>query len=501
MLYVGIDIAKNKHDVTALNVPGKTVLKPLTFSNNKAGFELLDLSLRQLNQDCLIALENTGHYAFNLLNFLHEQGYKVYTYTPLLIKEFAKSLSLRKTKTNKKDAHGIALKLLSDPNREQFQHDNRQVELKILTRHIHRLKKKQSDWKVQYTRCLDIIFPELDKIVGKHSEYTYQLLTRYPNPQKRIEAGFDKLIEIKRLTASKIQDILSVAPRSIGTTSPAREFEIIKHYKRLIDKAETCVNDLMAEFNSVITTVTGIGNRLEAVILAEIRNIHAFDNREQFQHDNRQVELKILTRHIHRLKKKQSDWKVQYTRCLDIIFPELDKIVGKHSEYTYQLLTRYPNPQKRIEAGFDKLIEIKRLTASKIQDILSVAPRSIGTTSPAREFEIIKHYKRLIDKAETCVNDLMAEFNSVITTVTGIENRLGAVILAEIRNIHAFDNPAQLQAFAGLDSSIYQSGQIDLAGRMIKRGSPHLRWALIQAAKACPRFSPAFKAYLKTKLE
>ncbi|CON31766.1 transposase [Streptococcus pneumoniae] len=77
--------------------------------------------------------------------------------------------------------------------------------------------------------------------------------------------------------------------------------------------------------------------------------------------------------------------------------------------------------------------------------------------------ENIKHYKRLIDKAKKCVNDLMAEFNSVITTVTGIENRLGAVILAEIRNIHAFDNPAQLQAFAGLDSSIYQSGQIDLA--------------------------------------
>ncbi|CNZ42624.1 pilin gene inverting-like protein [Streptococcus pneumoniae] len=70
MLYVGIDVAKNKHDVTALNVQGKTVLKPLTFSNNKAGFELLDLSLRQLNQDCLIALEDTGHYAFNLLNFL-----------------------------------------------------------------------------------------------------------------------------------------------------------------------------------------------------------------------------------------------------------------------------------------------------------------------------------------------------------------------------------------------------------------------------------------------
>ncbi|CVM63610.1 pilin gene inverting-like protein [Streptococcus pneumoniae] len=177
MLYVGIDVAKNKHDVTALNVPGKTVLKPLTFSNNKAGFELLDLSLRQLNQDCL-----------------------------------------------------IALKLLSDPNREQFQHDNRQVDLKILARHIHRLKKKQSDWKVQYTRCLDIIFPELDKIVGKHSEYTYQLLTRYPNPQKRIEAGFDKLIEIKRLTASN-----SIAFCRALKSSPNHQIEIRNSLDKTID--------------------------------------------------------------------------------------------------------------------------------------------------------------------------------------------------------------------------------------------------------------------------
>uniref|UniRef100_UPI001D0D1C0D IS110 family transposase n=1 Tax=Streptococcus pneumoniae TaxID=1313 RepID=UPI001D0D1C0D len=330
MLYVGIDVAKNKHDVTALNVPGKTVLKPLTFSNNKAGFELLDLSLRQLNQDCLIALENTGHYAFNLLNFLHEQGYKVYTYTPLLIKEFAKSLSLRKTKTDKKDAHGIALKLLSDPNREQFQHDNRQVELKILARHIHRLKKKQSDWKVQYTRCLDIIFPELDKIVGKHSEYTYQLLNQ------------DCLIALENTGhyAFNLLNFLHEQGYKVYTYNPL----LIKKFAKSLSLRKTKTDKKDAH---------GIALKL----LSD-------PNREQFQHDNRQVELKILARHIHRLKKKQSDWKVQYTRCLDIIFPELDKIVGKHSEYTYQLLTCYPNPQKRLEAGFDKLIEIKRLTAS-----------------------------------------------------------------------------------------------------------------------------------------
>ncbi|VNY25662.1 pilin gene inverting-like protein [Streptococcus pneumoniae] len=115
MLYVGIDIAKNKHDVTALNVQGKTVLKPLTFSNNKAGFELLDLSLRQLNQDCLIALEDTGHYAFNLLNFLHEQGYKVYTYNPLLIKEFAKSYHFARLKRIRKTLMASLLNFFLTP--------------------------------------------------------------------------------------------------------------------------------------------------------------------------------------------------------------------------------------------------------------------------------------------------------------------------------------------------------------------------------------------------
>ncbi|KYA62343.1 transposase [Streptococcus pneumoniae] len=62
----------------------------------------------------------------------------------------------------------------------------------------------------------------MDKIVGKHSEYTYQLLTRYPNPQKRIEAGFDKLIEIKRLTASK-------------KSSPNHQIEIRNSLDKTID--------------------------------------------------------------------------------------------------------------------------------------------------------------------------------------------------------------------------------------------------------------------------
>ncbi len=59
-----------------------------------------------------------------------------------------------------------------------------------------------------------------------------------------LDARFEKLIDIKQLTVPKMQDILKVAPNAIGTTSLAREFELIQiieniqHYNRLTAKAE-----------------------------------------------------------------------------------------------------------------------------------------------------------------------------------------------------------------------------------------------------------------------
>lgn len=95
---------------------------------------------------------------------------------------------------------------------------------------------------------------------------------------------------------------------------------------------------------------------------------------------------------------------------------------------------------------------------------------------------------------------MMVELDSPITSIVGIGNRLGVIILAEINNIHLFKNPAQLQAFAGLEPPIFQSGQMENKGRMVKQGSTYLRYALIQAAKLICVYSPYFKEYLKLKI-
>ncbi|WP_317913480.1 IS110 family transposase [Carnobacterium maltaromaticum] len=151
MLFVGIDVAKHKHDLAVLNSEGDIHLKHLQIQNNREGFTTLHTTLSQLskdsNEDIRIAMEDTGHYSLNILTFLRSKGYQVFCYNPLLIKEFSKSTTLRKTKTDKKDSLTIAKKLLTDFSPEQFLADENKQELKYLTRHRQRIVKKTNRFK------------------------------------------------------------------------------------------------------------------------------------------------------------------------------------------------------------------------------------------------------------------------------------------------------------------------------------------------------------------
>lgn len=216
---------------------------------------------------------------------------------------------------------------------------------------------------------------------------------------------------------------------------------------------------------------------------------------------------KELTRYQNRLIQSRSKCKNLYIRLLDIIFPEINSYVSNlHSHFVYELLTKYPSAQKIARARVSSLLKIKRLTADKAHQIQEIAKQTIGNTSTVLSLELvqliesIKHYDKQINQVQEEINLLMIELNSPITSIPGIGSRLGAIILAEMKTIHNFKNPNQLQAFAGLDPAIYQSGQMDNTGHMIKRGSSYLRYALIQAAKLISIYSPHFKAYLKLKI-
>ena len=84
----------------------------------------------------------------------------------------------------------------------------------------------------------------------------------------------------------------------------------------------------------------------------------------------------------------------------------------------------------------------------------------------------------------------------ILFSIPGISTTLGAAIIGEIGDIKRFGIPQQLQAFAGMDPSVHQSGNFrGTQGKMSKRGSPFLRHALYLAANAARRFDPVFKEH------
>lgn len=97
--------------------------------------------------------------------------------------------------------------------------------------------------------------------------------------------------------------------------------------------------------------------------------------------------------------------------------------------------------------------------------------------------------------------DIVKSLDSVITTIPGIGYINGSMILGEIDDVTRFNNPSKVLAFAGLDPSIYQSGNFEAKrARMSKRGSRTLRYALINTAHNVVKNNQTFNDYYNHKL-
>lgn len=72
--------------------------------------------------------------------------------------------------------------------------------------------------------------------------------------------------------------------------------------------------------------------------------------------------------------------------------------------------------------------------------------------------------------------------NSPLLSITGVDKLSAAAIIGEYNNFDGSSNADKLLAFAGLECSRYQSGRSDYYGKIVKRGSPHLRYVLTNLA-------------------
>ena len=295
MIYVGIDVAKDKHDCFIINSDGKVLFKAFSIANNRNGFNDLYQKIESVMEDVTkvkVGLEATGHYSYNLLGYLIDKGLPTYVINPLHTNLYRKSLSLRQTKTDKVDARTIASMLMSDVNLKSYSDTSyHNEELKSLTRYRFDKVKQRAKLKSSVSRLVCILFPELEKLVPTlHMASVYAMLSEFPGAKQVANAHLTRFTNLlSKVSKGRYGKETAIAFRnaartSIGSNMPAKSLEL-KHTIKLIqeltseiDEIENEIKLIMDEINSPILSIPGINYRMGSMIIAEIGDFNRFDS-------------------------------------------------------------------------------------------------------------------------------------------------------------------------------------------------------------------------------
>lgn len=116
----------------------------------------------------------------------------------------------------------------------------------------------------------------------------------------------------------------------------------------------------------------------------------------------------------------------------------------------------------------------------------------------------IDNYLKHIEELTTTIKEIQGKLEGIVkadrqvellVTVPGIGVYNAALLAAEIGDIGRFLTPEHLCSYGGLVPSTYQSGNVLYHGRITKKGSTWIRWALIQAAHVAVRQENQFKRF------
>ena len=228
------------------------------------------------------------------------------------------------------------------------------------------------------------------------------------------------------------------------------------------------------------------------------------------------LSLRNLSRFRSYLISSIGDLKRKTIALLDQVFPEyassFSNIFAKTSK---EILANFSSPSDFEDINSEDLqsflnnVTMKKFATRKLEELSKKASKSFGVNFCMDSFGLqikmligqISFIQNQVLDVEKEIKSLLEKLNSPITTIPGIGAVNAATILGEIGDIKRFSNPSKLVAYAGLDSTVSQSGNFEsTSNHMTKRGSPYLRRALFQSALRAEFCDPVFSDYYQKKI-
>lgn len=283
MRFAGIDVGGERHVVAVVDEDGVPLVQPTPFPEEASGYRRL-IELLGKPEDCLVAMEATGHYWRNLFAWLVGKGFSVALLNPLRTRRFAEE-ELERTKTDAVDALGIAR--FAQQKRPAAAHlpDPAAEELRELVRLRERLLEDFGDRVRQLHRAVDLGFPEFTRHVQTlDSELAGAILSRYPTAAAVRTAAVKKLARLcydgrHQVGEELSRALLEAAKGSVGHFHGESYQLRVKYACEDLALLRQRLKDLRGEIERkldqheigrLLTTIDGIGPQTAACVIAEL---------------------------------------------------------------------------------------------------------------------------------------------------------------------------------------------------------------------------------------
>ena len=295
MFFLGIDVGKHKHVASMIGDDGKPVFKAVSFENTGEGLDSLFTKIREHTDTATaveVGLEATGHYWLSVYSQLYDNGFKVHVINPIQTDGWRKGVEIRRRKTDTIDSVLIAELVRYGDFIETHLPQEELIALKNLTRFRSWLVDSISDLKRKIIVVLDQVFPEYQSIFSDiFGATSKEILLKYSSPADLEDVDTDTLAELlstlsrKRMGLETAEKLSAAAEKSFGVTFCRDSFSFqlklliqqMKYVELHVKETEGEIEAIMADLNSPITSIPGIGKVTGAVILGEIGNINKFD--------------------------------------------------------------------------------------------------------------------------------------------------------------------------------------------------------------------------------
>jgi transposase len=297
MINIGIDAGKNKHCCAVYDDrTGEVLIRPFFFTNDQKGFENLYGKIKQyIHRKHCAGMEPTGHYMNNLITYLLDKKVTVKLVRAQAVHNRRKERG-GTAKNDKLDALLIA-ELLSDPKvcMPVTKRSQDMKELREITRIYHQMQEQQNQDMNRFQRCIDIIFPEYNKLPWTAYSQAYMaVLKAYPSASKIASQdirNLRKALEIKgrgrrtKVTAEVLKEAAKASVADDNNIAVECEIQsiiaIIETREKQLKLLTKKIEEFSSQLNSPIVSIPGIGAITGMTILSEIGDITYFTSEEK----------------------------------------------------------------------------------------------------------------------------------------------------------------------------------------------------------------------------